>query len=272
MKVSVIIPTYNSANTIGTCLKSIEDQTYGDVEVIVVDNFSTDETTEIAKVYGAKVIKVRSERAKAKNIGLRHAKGEFVLFIDSDMELTPKVIEECVDTINSDDMIGGVIIPERSVGKSFWVKVRDFERQFYANTPIESARFFRRDLVLEVGGFDEEVVFFEESTLAQKVEKLGYRVDVRIRSVILHHEDNFSLMKWLRKKYYYGMTAWRYKAKYEYSSKQTSLLYRFGLFLNNKEFYSKPSLAFGVLTLKCLEFASAGLGYVVGKSNAFKCK
>jgi len=55
MKVSVVIPTYNSANTIGTCLESIENQTYEDIEIIVVDNFSTDETAEIAKEYGVLV-------------------------------------------------------------------------------------------------------------------------------------------------------------------------------------------------------------------------
>ena len=260
MKVSVIIPTYNSAKTLWICLGSIENQTYDDLEVIVVDNFSKDGTVEIAKSYGAKVIELRGERAKAKNVGLRFSKGEYVLFIDSDMELTPTVVEECVEKIESDPKIGGIIIPEHSVGKSFWVKVRDFERRFYANTPIESARFFRKDLVLSVGGFDESVVFFEESTLAQKVEKLGYRVDVRIESVILHHETDFSLLKWLRKKYYYGMTAWRYKARYDYSTKQTSLTYRFGLFLKNGRFYTKPSLALGVITLKLLEFLSAGLG------------
>ena len=76
MKVSVIIPTYNSAKTLWICLGSIENQTYDDLEVIVVDNFSKDGTVEIAKSYGAKVIELRGERAKAKNVGLRFSKGE----------------------------------------------------------------------------------------------------------------------------------------------------------------------------------------------------
>jgi len=267
--VSVIIPTYNSEKTIGMCLESIKNQTYKNIEIIVVDNFSRDRTVEICKEYDAKVIQIKSERTQAKNVGLKDASGRYVLFIDSDMELTPKVIEECVTIIESDPKIGGIIIPERSVGNSYWVKVRDFERSFYTGTEIESARFFRKDLALQVGGFDEDVVFFEESTLPQKIEKLGYDVKTRISSYILHHEENFSLLKWLKKKYYYGKTARAYKAKYKhYGSKQISLLYRFELFFKRKKFWNKPYLAVGVIILKGLEYLAAGIGYLKSSKSS----
>lgn len=264
--VSVIIPTYNSERTIGRCLESIKNQTYKNIEVIVVDNFSRDKTVEICKKYNAKVIQINGERTKAKNVGLKNANGKYVLFVDSDMELTPRVIEECVMLCESNSEIGGIIIPERSVGDSYWVKVRDFERSFYAGTEIESARFFRRDLALQVGGFDEEVVFFEESTLPQKIEKLGYGVKGRISSYILHNEEGFSLLRWLKKKYYYGKTVKNYRAKYrEYGDKQVSLFYRFGLFFKNKRFWSKPHLALGVIVLKGLEYLVVGIGYIDGE-------
>jgi len=108
-------------------------------------------------------------KSKAKNFGLKNATSKYVLFVDSDVELTRDVVGECVDLIKRDEKIGGVIIPERSVGKSFWAKVRNFERGFYVGTEVESARFFKRDLVEKVKGFDEDVVFFEESTLPQKI-------------------------------------------------------------------------------------------------------
>lgn len=102
--------------------------------------------------------------------------------------------------------------------------------------------------------------------LPQKIEKLGYNVKARIRAEILHHEENFSLLKWLKKKYYYGKTALKYVKRYEqYGAKQISPLRRFRLFLRDKRFYSEPLLALGVLALKSLEYASAGLGYLVGK-------
>lgn len=264
--VSVIIPTKNSETTIEKCLRSIRNQTYPNIEVIVVDNYSKDRTGEIAERWGAKIFQLDAERAEAKNFGLKKAGGKYVCFIDSDMELTRSVIEECVNLMENEGGIGGIIIPERSVGNSFWVKVRDFERSFYAGTEIESARFFRKDLAEKVGGFDEDIIAFEESTLPQKIEKLGYNVKTRINAEILHHEENFSLWKWLKKKFYYGKNASKYKQKFgKYASKQVSIFYRFSIFLKNKRFYSKLVLAVGVIVLKILEYLSAGLGYLVSK-------
>jgi GT2 family glycosyltransferase len=159
-----------------------------------------------------------------------------------------------------------VIIPEKSVGKSFWVKVRDFERSFYVGTEVESARFFRRDLAEKVGGFDEDIVFFEESTLPQKIGRLGYNVRARISANILHHEEDFSLLRWLRKKFYYGRSIAKYKKKYgNHATKQLGISYRLSIFLRDKKFYSKTVLAIGVSILKILEYCSVELGAFAGK-------
>ncbi|MEM5867309.1 MAG: glycosyltransferase family 2 protein [Candidatus Aenigmatarchaeota archaeon] len=266
--VSIIIPTYNSGRFLEKCLKSVKGQTYPNIEVIVVDNYSRDKTREIAEKYGAKVFQLNAERGEAKNFGLKKAEGKYVCFIDSDMELTKNVIEKCVNLMEGYEKLGGIIIPERSVGNSFWVKVRDFERSFYAGTEIESARFFRKDLCERVNGFDEDIVAFEESTLPQKIEKMGYDVKQRVNAEILHHEENFSLQRWLKKKFYYGKSAFKYKEKFgEYASKQMSIYYRFSILLKNKRFYSKPLLALGVIVLKILEYFSAGLGYLASRGE-----
>ena len=262
--VSIIIPTYNSERTIGACLRSVKEQVYPNIEVIVVDKNSNDRTAEIAEKYGAKVFQLDAERVEAKNYGLKKAGGKYVCFIDSDMELSRNVIEECASLMENDGRIGGIIVPERSVGNSFWAEVRDFERSFYAGTEIESARFFRKDLVEKVNGFDEDIIAFEESTLPQKIERLGYNVKQRINAEILHHEENFSLGKWLNKKFYYGKNASKYKEKFGgYANKQMGIFYRSSIFLKNKRFYSKPLLAVGVIVLKILEYFSAGLGFLV---------
>ena len=264
--VSIVIPTLNSEKTLPLTLESIKKQTYKNIEVIVVDSYSRDNTVKIAKKYGARVIQIYGERARAKNEGLRSSKGKYVLFIDSDMELTPRVVEECVEVAETGPNVVGVVIPEKSVGTSYWVKVRDFERSFYAKTFVESPRFFRRDVALQVGGFDEDIVFYEEATLPIKLEKLGYNVRARINSYIIHHEESFSLLWWLKKKYYYGKTVKLYKSRYKgYSSMQISPVYRFGLFFKNKRFWKKPSLAIGVIILKILEYLATGLGYVVSQ-------
>jgi len=257
--VSIIIPTYNSEKTLSICLESIKRQTYKNIEIIVVDNYSIDKTLEIARNYGAKIVRTHGERARAKNIGLRHARGKYVLFVDSDMELTPTVVEECVKLAESSPEIAGIIIPERSVGNNYWAKVRDFERSFYANTPIESPRFFRRDLTILAGGFDEDLVFYEEATLPYKLERLGYKVRVRVNSPILHHENDFSIRNWIRKKYYYGksMKIFIKRYKIEMLIKPAN---RIAIFFFQPRFWKTPHLAVGVLILKSLEYIATVLG------------
>lgn len=106
--VSIVIPTRNSSRTLPICLTSISRQTYRNIEVIVIDNYSEDGTTEVARRFGARVFRHKGERARAKNLGLIMAGGKYVLFLDSDMKLTPRVIEECVALAESDQRIAGL--------------------------------------------------------------------------------------------------------------------------------------------------------------------
>jgi len=261
--VSVIVPTFNSMRFLEECLNSLVRQKYENIEVVVVDDGSTDGTVEVAERYHCRVIRnPRRGRAEAKNEGIRGSFGEYLFFVDSDMELTPNVISECVDLAESDQRIGGIVIPERSFGNSFWVKVRDFERSFYAGSVVESARFFPAKLVKEVGGFEEGLIFFEESTLPYKIKSKGYDVLARIKSEVVHHEEGFSLVAWLRKKFYYGKTAQVYKHRYrDYSRMQTSVWFRLGLFIKNwRRFLNSPELALGVISLKSVEYLAVIMG------------
>ena len=256
--VSIIIPTYNSEKTIGRCLNSITKQTYENIEVLIIDNYSKDRTLDIAKKFKARIYLLKSGRAKAKNFGTKKARGKYVLYLDSDMELEPEVVEECVYLAEKDSKIAGIIIPEETIGSSFWAKVRNYERKFYAGTLVESPRFFRRNLVLNVGGFDEDIIFYEEATLPIKIEKLGYNVRARISSKIKHIEEHFNLRQWIIKKLFYAKTLRKYRERYrEYYVKQASPTIRLLLFLLNKKFYKNPLLCLAVLYLKTLEYLAS---------------
>jgi len=259
--ISIVIPTRNSARTLGACLQSVLGQTLRDIEILVIDANSSDLTVDIANQYAAKVVSVDGERTTAKNTGVKLSKGEYVLFIDSDMILEPCVVEKCVQVCSSND-VAGVIIPERSIGKGFWIRVRDFERSLYLCSEIESARFFKKDFVIRAGGFDEDIVFYEESTLPQKIKQIGGIVDERIDSFILHDENGFHLQKWLQKKRYYADSVKPYSLRYTtYARTQISVKYRLKIMVGGgkwKRLLSHPLLTIGLFTLKTLEFFYSG--------------
>src|SRR5579872_2969104 len=94
--VSVIIPTRNSQEFLELLLKSIKNQSYRNIEVIIVDNNSSDKTKEIARKYTDLVFNKGPERSAQRNYGVSKSKGDYILFLDSDMELTKDVIKECV--------------------------------------------------------------------------------------------------------------------------------------------------------------------------------
>lgn len=264
--VSVIIPTKNSARTIGKCLESIKNQSYSKIEIIVVDNSSTDGTADIARQYTDKVYTQWPERTTQKNHGIAQATGKYLCFIDSDMTLGKLVIKQCIDVL-SDSWIGGVCIPEHSVGGTFFARVRDFERSFYEGTAVESARFFRWEQVVEVGGFEEDLIFYEESLLPQKISAtLWLDCTARIIEYIDHNESDIRLWSWLKKKYYYGKSLREYQEKIKELwvaqtwAWQMSIIRRYMIFLGNRRFYTQPILAIAVLKLKTLEFLFGWIG------------
>lgn len=95
--VSVVVTTKNEERNIEHCMKSIKLQSYENVEIIVVDNFSTDKTKEIALKYTNKVYDKGPERSAQRNFGMMDiAKGKYVMFVDADMILSPSLVEACV--------------------------------------------------------------------------------------------------------------------------------------------------------------------------------
>ncbi len=97
--VSIVIPTYQHANTIGRCIASILKQTYSPIEIIVIDDGSTDNTTEVLQKFDGKIRVIRQSNAganPARNRGLVEATGDFVMFCDADVVMNSKMIEEFV--------------------------------------------------------------------------------------------------------------------------------------------------------------------------------
>lgn len=225
--VSVVITTKNEEKNIENCLQSIRSQTFKNIELIVVDNFSEDKTAELSKKCAAKVYFKGNERSAQRNYGAKVARGEYLIYLDADMILSPTVIEECVAKCKCDN-VDALYVPERIVGDGFWIKVRDFERSFYTGTVIDAVRFVRRDLFLQVGGFDETLVGPEDWDFDRKIRKIG-RTGVAIVP-LYHNEGRFIMKRYLKKKGYYTDGIQRYIKKWGSNdletAKQVGIRYR----------------------------------------------
>ncbi|MCD8377281.1 MAG: glycosyltransferase [Candidatus Gastranaerophilales bacterium] len=106
-KVSVIIPVYNSEKYLAECLESIVSQSLKDIEIICVDDGSTDKSPGILNKYSLKDNRVillnqkNSAQSEARNRGLEIAKGDYIYFLDSDDYVEQNMLEECVKILDS---------------------------------------------------------------------------------------------------------------------------------------------------------------------------
>lgn len=266
--VSVIITTRNERANIGSCLSSIKKQTYNqeDIEIIVVDNNSTDETKDIARQYTDKVYNYGPERSAQRNFGVRLAGGKYILYLDADMILSQAVINECVKMCEKQAAVA-LYIPERIIGVGFWIKVRDFERGFYNATCIDAVRFIRKDKFLEIGGFDETLTGPEDWDFDRRIKPKGKTAI--IESPVYHNEGNFRLSEYIKGKLYYARTFDRYVSKWGRNDlcvrKQLGFCYRyFGVFFENGKVFrllSQLGLFLGMILLRF----TVGLFYIISK-------
>lgn len=265
--VSVIVPTKNSENTIGLCIKSIKNQSYKNLEIIVIDNNSTDKTKEISKKYTKLIFNKEPERSAQRNYGAIKSKGKFLLFIDSDMELTKNVVKDCVEKISL-DRFKALVVPEKSFGVGFWAQCKALERSFYVGVDwIEAARFFDEKTFREFKGYDEKQTGTEDFDLPQRVKsKYGIKSIGRINSFINHNDRKLSLAYTLKKKYYYAKTVKRYssnKVDSVYFKLQANPLNRYILFFKKPNvLFKNPVVGIGMLFMKTTEFCSGALGYL----------
>ncbi len=267
--VSVIITTRNEEEVIERLIQSINRQTYKNREIILVDNNSTDKTADIARKIGVKVYIFGPERSAQRNFGVKKAEGDYFFFLDADMELSKDVIEQCVDLIKKDKDIGGIAIPEESMAKNFWEKVKAYERSFYnlaGDEVTDAARFFPKKVFFKVGGYDTNITGPEDWDLRDTILKSGYKI-ARINALIYHYERIASLFDLLRKKFYYALKAHRYLSKQKVSilSAETVYFLRPVFYKNFDRFMKHPLLSAGLVVVLSLELLAGGIGYLLGR-------
>jgi len=262
--VSVIIPTNNSEKFLGKCLESVKNQTYQNIELIVVDNNSTDRTKEIAKSYTDKVFNQGPERSAQVNFGVQNSNGEFVYKVDSDFLLDKEVIDQCVKKAGGG--FDAVVVHNSPDVRVSWIaKVRKFEVDMYKyDITYSSARFIKKEVYEKIGGFNEKITAGEDYDFQNKLNRGGFKTGF-IEAEALHLGEPTNFWKHMKKYYDYGKDFVRYQQENKSESKKQLGFFR-GVYLKNwKKFIYHPVLGFGFIIYNFLKFAFGGAGYLVSK-------
>ncbi|PJZ61800.1 glycosyltransferase [Leptospira adleri] len=200
--ISVVIPTYNRAADLERAITSVIDQTYSNWEIIVVDNSSTDNTSQILRSFQnpkIKVYEINNEGiiARSRNLGLKKAKGEYIAFLDSDdwwrrlkLELSIESLKKGADVVYHDLY---VVKRQNQRFRLKKARTRNLTKPVFddllknGNGIVNSSAVFRRSILQEVGLLNEGKEFIawedydfwlriaERKKIFKKIERtLGY--------------------------------------------------------------------------------------------------
>lgn len=261
--VSVIVPTKNSAATLEKCLASIKNQSYKHIEIIVIDNFSSDETPKIAKKYTKLFFQKGPERSAQVNYGVEKANGKYIYKVDSDFILDKKVVEECVSLCEAGkDAVVVHNTPDETI--SWIAKIRKFEVDMYKyNLDHSSARFVRKDIFEKIGGFDSSVTAGEDYDFQNKLNRIGANIGFA-KAEALHLGEPRSFWKHLTKYYTYGKDFNNYSAVTNSNEQKSQLgFFRNVYFKNWKKFIRHPIMGITFVFYHTLKYSFGGLGYLV---------
>jgi glycosyltransferase involved in cell wall biosynthesis len=210
--VSVIIPTYNRAPILAQTLRSVYLQTYRNIEIIVIDDGSSDNTSDVvSKFPNIKYLYQENKKiAAARNAGMKIAKGEYIAFLDSDDLWAPAHLESSVnifDKMPEVGLVGGAHAYFTNNGKIIKAVVQStapkgdiLKEMFLKNTPFQtSTSLIRRDLLNKVGLFDADIGCFKNGKVGEDYEyfcriashtKMAYIKEILV--FYRSHDDNIT--------------------------------------------------------------------------------
>jgi glycosyltransferase involved in cell wall biosynthesis len=256
--VSVIVPTRNSERFVEDCLRSIRAQSYANVEVIVVDNHSTDATRTIAAKHADKILVHGPERSAQVNEGVRHAGGPFVYKVDSDFVLEREVIEQCVREASKG--YDAVVVHNSPDVRAGWIgRIRKFEVDMYKyDLAHSSARFVRKDVFERIRGFDERITAGEDYDFQNRLNAGGYRTGF-IDAEALHLGEPTKLLQHLKKYHLYG----RKFASFTERNGSAQLRFLRPVYLRHwRSFLAHPLRALAFAAYNVCKYAAGASGYL----------
>jgi glycosyltransferase involved in cell wall biosynthesis len=205
IEVSVIVPAYNAAKTLGPCLRAITEQTVRPLEVLVVDDASTDATREIAHGFGCTVVAFPDNRgvSAARNAGFAHSRGAMLMFVDADIALAPNALENALAVFDADPECGfvhgiyaaeplqddGPVEAYRLLHEHFWRR----RACGVVGVTLFALGAVPRSVFAEVGGFDERLRDAEDVEFGSRLPD-RYRVRMT-ETVVGRHDDDVAELR-----------------------------------------------------------------------------
>ncbi len=205
-KVSVIIPVYMGEKFIEESLECVFNQTYKNIEIIVVYDKSEDKTLERLEKYKEKIILIKQpEKTKlsiARNVGIKHASGEFIAFLDADDLMHPKRIELQVKLLKENPEVGLCYTYVANIDKDgFLTALREqvpwigkMEKYWYRRCFIAVSSVMARKSLLEAAGlFDEKLPFVEDFDFWLRLRKMTkFMAAPKYLTFYRHHKGQMS--------------------------------------------------------------------------------
>src|SRR5579871_3764158 len=218
MSVSIIIPTFNGASRIGNCLEALLQQTHPpETEIVVVNDGSTDNTTEVVGRYPVRLIsQANAGPAAARNRGAREAKGSIILFTDDDCVPIQDWLAIMVEPFKDPETVGvkGVYRTSQKGLIARFVQI-EYEDRYRLMERLPSIDFidtysagFRRDRFLDMGGYDTSfpVACAEDVELSYRMSARGWKMKF-VPAAVVYHTHPDTLAGYLKKKYKFAF--WR---------------------------------------------------------------
>lgn len=216
-QVSVVVPAYNAAGTLGECLRALSLQTapQREYEVIVVDDGSSDDTARVAAEFDVVLIcQTHRGRSAARNKGVSAARSQIVCFTDADCVPAPDWIEALRASL-TDPAVAACKGVYRTCQREWVARFAQAEFEDKYRRMAAAARIdfvdsysaaFRTTVLREEGGFDENIQAAEDTELTFRLSTLGYRL-VFNANAIVYHRHSPTLWRYARRKFVFGR--WR---------------------------------------------------------------
>ena len=207
----MVVLNWNGKQVIETCLQSLQEQTYQPIEMIVVDNASTDDSADVVRMKFPQARLIVTERnlgfGGGNNVGIRASLGAYIMMLNNDTRLNPNCIEELKKSIQKDkkygacaskillefednliDAAGIAVCPDGlSIGRGRLEKGDRFDEEVEVFFASDCACLYRREMLEEIGLYDEDFfAYADETDMGWRAQGAGWKCIYNPKAVVYH--------------------------------------------------------------------------------------